>query len=142
MLDTSVLSQLAPGRGEVSANVIAWLEEREPKSHISVISVLEMERGIAKLIRQGHSAKARAISGWMDALLNRYSRRIVEINSGIARCAGRLEDAAIGNGFSPGLADALIGASAVMHDGIVVSRNVKHFRHLGVECVDPFLAAP
>lgn len=138
LLDTSVLSEFAPGRRAVAESVVDWLEEREVCSYVSVISLQEFERGLAKLVRQGHSAKARAISNWIDALLDQYSQRIIDINQVTAQRAGQLEDAAIGKGFSPGLADALIGATAIAHDGMVLTRNLRHFEQLGVECVDPF----
>ena len=138
LLDTSVLSHLRPGRGEVPTPVIEWFRAREDRSYLSVVTLLEFERGVAKLLRQGHSAKARAVSSWVETLLSHYSDRIIDINANTARCAGRLEDRAVGQGFAPGLADALIGATALMHDGVVVTRNIRHFQQLGVDCADPF----
>lgn len=141
LLDTSVLSEFAPGRRIIPDGVVDWLEEREALSYVSVISLLEFERGVAKLFRQGHSAKARMLSNWIDALLAQYSRRIIDINQATAQRAGQLEDAAIGRGFWPGLSDALIGATAMAHDGMVLTRNLRHFQQLGVECMDPFSVA-
>jgi predicted nucleic acid-binding protein len=141
LLDTSILSQLAPGRGSVPEHAVAWLKEREDHSYISVISVLELERGIAKLVRQGESEKAQAVSIWVENLLGHYSSRVVEIDQAVAQCAGRLEDIAIGKGLAPTLADTLIGASALLHGGMVVTRNLVPFQNLGVEATDPFSAA-
>ena len=142
LLDTSVLSELAPGRRPVPEKVVEWLEARDELSHISVITLLEFERGVAKLLRQGHSSRARAISSWIDTLLARYARRIIDINQVTAQYAGQLEDRAIGKGYTPGLADALIAATAIAHDGMVLTRNLRHFEQLGVECMDPFSLAP
>lgn len=138
LLDTSLLSPFAPGRGAVPDHVEAWLADRQSETYLSVITVLELERGIAKLVRQGQSAKARAISAWIGRLAAEYESKTIDINRDIAQCAGRLEDRAIGNGFSPGLADALIAATAILHDGVVLTRNLRHFQQLGADCLDPF----
>lgn len=36
------------------------------------------------------------------------------------------------------LVDALIAATAVVHDLLVVTRNVRDFKALGIEALDPF----
>lgn len=141
LLDTSALSELAPGRRVIEQGVLDWFDQREPLSYISVITLLELERGVAKLKRQGHTARAVALSTWVDTLLAQFGQRIIAINQTTAQCAGQLEDQAIGRGYSPGLADALIGATAMTHDGVVITRNIRHFKQLGVDCIDPFASS-
>lgn len=141
LIDTSILSEFAPERSDLPAAVIDWMDARSDHCFISVISLLEIERGIAKLQRLGHSRKVRLLGNWLDAVLREYGVRVLHVDRPTAQEAGRLEDGAIGRGFSPGLADTLIGATAMMYDGVVLTRNLKHFQQLGVECADPFQIA-
>ena len=141
LIDTSILSEFAPERAPIPDDVAEWMDARAERSFISVISLLELERGIAKLARQGHSRKARLATDWLDEVLLHYGSRVLDVDGPIAQSAGRMEDNAIGKGFSPGLADSLIGATAMMYDGVVLTRNLKHFQQLGVECADPFRMA-
>ena len=140
LLDTSFVSAFAPGRPPLPAPLQSWIaEQREHGSwYVSSIVVVEVERGIAKLTRSGGNAKAERIGQWFEQLLDEFDQRIISVDRTIAREAGRMEDAAIARGRSPGLADVLIAATARLNNLSVLTANVRHFEILEVPHLNPF----
>jgi hypothetical protein len=68
-----------------------------------------------------------------------YGDRILAFDTPAARIAGTLSDRARGLGYAPGFADIIIAATA--HHGLtILSRNIRHFKPLGVVVLDPFAA--
>ena len=109
---------------------------------ISVITVAEIESGIAKARREGASRKASALANWLEALLMLYGERVLPLDLPGARMAGALSDRARGAGRAPGLADIAIAATAKARGMTVLTRNVRHFAVLDVPVVDPFRSLP
>lgn len=109
---------------------------------LSVITVAEIEDGIAKCRRQGAARKADRLSEWLEALLHLYAARVVPLDVEIARHAGRLADRARSQGAEPGLANLVIAGTAQHRGWTVLSRNLRHFGPLGVRALDPFGALP
>jgi len=140
LLDTSFLSAFAPDRAPLPARIHKWVAEQRERGtwHLSSIVVLEVERGIAKLMRSGGVAKAERLSLWFESLVIDFDQRIIPVDAAVAREAGRLEDATIGRGFNPGLADVLIAATARLNDLSVLTANVRHFATLAVPYLNPF----
>lgn len=130
LLDTDVLS--AHRRPERVPAVADWLaRQRTVDLHLSVISIGEIERGIA-LQRPRDPDFARALATWLDRLLLLHGDRLIGIDAGTARRWGQLS-ASIGHGGS----DLLIAATALEHGLTVVTRNVRHFEPTGVRVLDP-----
>lgn len=137
LLDTSVLSRLAPGRPVPDDRFAAWLRDHDDRLYISTVTIAEIEQGICKLRRAGGAERAEALSQWLDALLAEGADRILSLNAEVGRAAGRLSDAAIAVGRHPGFPDLAIAATAVVHDLVLVTGNGRHFAPLGVAFVDP-----
>ena len=140
LIDTSVISALAPGRPE-GALVRDWFVENGAIAFISTMSVSEIVKGIAKLRRTGATGRADALTDWLDGLLLGYADRILPFSVDAARIAGAMDDAAIALGRHPGLADVIIAATAGAHGLVVATANERHFREVGASCVNP-LAPP
>lgn len=109
---------------------------------LSVVTIAEIEDGIAKAKREGASRKARDLTAWLDTLLHLYSARILTFDLVTARIAGALSDLARGQGQAPGFADVMIAATAQRHRLVILTRNLRHFEPLGVEAHDPCAALP
>ena len=60
----------------------------------------------------------------------------------VSRAAGKLSDTARGRGHAPGFADILIAATALHHELVILTRNVRHFETLGVPVLNPFEKLP
>ena len=109
---------------------------------LSVVTVAEIEDGIAKLRREGAARKSSDIAEWLEAVLHLYGDRILAFETPAARIAGALADRARGLGQAPGFADIIIAATARQHQLTILSRNLKHFEPLGVSVIDPFVVSP
>ena len=141
LVDTNVISARAPSR-VTSTELAAWMDTHSETLFLSVVSVAEIEDGIAKAKRGGASRKARDLSAWLETLLHLYAKRILAFDIATARIAGALSDLARGQGHAPGFADIMIAATAQHHGLTILSRNLRHFEPLGVPVHDPFTRLP
>jgi toxin FitB len=137
LLDTSVLSMLAPGKPAPDVPLATWLQSRSSQLYISAVTVIEIEQGICKLRRTGATLRADSLRHWLDALINHGKERILPLDTSVGRVAGAMSDQAVAAGRHPGLADVAIAATAKAHDLAVLTCNGKHFEPLGVAFVDP-----
>lgn len=138
LVDTNVLSAGAPGRRPDEAEVRAWLDQRTDALFLSVITVTEIEAGIAKAAREGATRKADALRAWWDTVTHLYGHRIIPVDHAVARMAGILTDHVRGLGHAPGLADITIAATARSHGLTLLTRNLRHFAPFGIAVLDPF----
>jgi toxin FitB len=143
LLDTDVLSMLAPDRTEDAQRLDAWMSTNADDRHlfISVIVFMEIERGITLLERDGPSHRSRRYRTWLTRIDAAFAERILDIDRHTADLAGQLAARAKLAGHAPGVADSLIAAAAQRHDLTVLTRNIRHFEPLGVPCIDPYGAA-
>lgn len=139
-LDTNVISELAPGRPTRDVHVVNWLEANSSALFLSVVTVAEIEAGIALAIRGGASGKAGRLAEWLAAVLHLYGSRILACDVPTARVAGTIFGKARSEGLSPGWPDIMIAATAAHHELTVLTRKLRHFQSLGVAVADPFVA--
>lgn len=143
LLDTSVLSMLAPGReSHLPAAFSTWLLRRTDRLYIPCIAVAEIEQGICKLRRAGGMARAERLARWLDGLIEAYDDRILPLDTPASRLIGRLAEQAIADGCHPGFADIAIAALAKHANLLLLTRNLKHFNPLKVICADPLEVLP
>lgn len=143
LLDTSVISALAPGReAHLSESIADWLRTHDAQLFIPCIAVAELAQGISKLRRSGATTRADRLDQWLDGLIAGFGDRILALNAEGARLAGRLSDQAMATGHHPGFADVAIAALAQNAGQVLLTRNLKHFEPLGVECIDPMMQLP
>ena len=142
LLDTNAISLLAPGietKGPAPgrASFQGWIREHGESLFLSVITLAEIQAGIAQLERKGTRRRAADLAHWFDAIVELYDSRILPLTTMVALETGRLLDRAIGSGVDAGFEDAAIAATASVHDLTVVTANSRHFEALGV----PFVTA-
>jgi predicted nucleic acid-binding protein len=142
LVDTNVLSAAAPTKARLATDLVGWMGRNSESLYLSVIAVAEIEDGIAKARREVAHRKAERIAEWLETLLHLYSARILALDVPTARVLGRLSDQARGAGHAPGFADLGIAATAQIHGYTVLTRNLRHFRVLGVLSHDPFESLP
>lgn len=129
LLDTNVVSEAR--RGNIEA--IAWLRSVDPSTlYLSVITLGEVMRGIALKRKSDHRAAAH-LEEWLRKLRHDHSGRILPITDQIAVEWGR-----IAAQRPRGDADGLIAATAIVHDLIVVTRNIGDFDDTGVSVINPW----
>ena len=143
LLDTSVVSVLAPGRESFVPTALAeWLQAHHKELYLPSIAIAEMAQGIGKLRRAGGADRAERLDRWLDGLLATYADRILPLDAQAARLAGQISDTAIAKGCHPGFADVAIAALAQNAGLLLLTCNLKHFQPLGVVCADPLLTLP
>jgi predicted nucleic acid-binding protein len=138
LVDTNIMSVTAPSR-PAQARAAEWLEENTASLFVSVISIAEIEAGIAKARREGAYRKADNLTAWLETVLHLYAPRILPFDLPAARLAGHLADLARGQGQAPGSAGIMIAATAQWHGLTILTRNLRHFLPLGVPAHDPFV---
>jgi predicted nucleic acid-binding protein len=131
LLDTNVLSELR--RPDPNRGVMRWYEATtDAAMHLSVMTIGEFRKGLARL-RRKDAERAAALALWLDHLLVPYESRVLQITPEIANVWGELNDP------EPlPIIDGFIAATAIVHDMVLVTRNVKDFRRTGVRLLNPF----
>ena len=133
LIDTNVLSELRRPR-QADAGLLRWAAALDPSdAFVSVVTILELERGAVKAFRN-QPEYARSIFAWLQgSILPTYAGRILPVDIAVAsRCAqfGQIPD--------KHLPDALIAATALINDQIIVTRNVKDFMAFDVPLINPW----
>jgi toxin FitB len=142
LVDTNVISALAPTNAERPAALIDWLDRRSDDLFLSVVTAAEVRAGIAKAVRLGARRKAENLASWWDAVEHLYGERILPFDLHAATIAGALSDRATAKGRAPGFADIAIAATAEARALVLLTRNTRHFERLCNRVVNPFEALP
>ena len=134
LLDTNVVSELRKSAQRAAPNVRAWAQ-RQPTSElsISVITVMEIEIGIARL-EWRDAAQGQVLRAWLERdLLAAFATRTLPVDLGVVRRAALMH---VPDPRSE--RDVLIAATALTHNLVVVTRNIADFLSLGVELFNPW----
>lgn len=131
LLDTNVISELRRPSGD--ANVRAWFASvRGDDLHLSVLVTGEIRQGIERL-RPRDPVRAQALERWLERLNRDFHDRVVGVDAAVADRWGRLNA-----GRPLPVVDGLLGATALVHDFTLVTRNVGDLEGTGVALLDPF----
>ncbi|MCH4091195.1 type II toxin-antitoxin system VapC family toxin [Acetobacter sp.] len=142
LVDTNVLSAGAPTKARIETGLVEWMDRNSDKLFISVITIAEIDAGIAKLRDNGSLKKAQRLSEWLETLLHLYQHRVLPLDLQAARELGRMTQAVRQAGRMPEMADLSIAATAIMKGYVVLTRNLRHFQGTGVTTLDPFESLP
>jgi len=135
LLDTNVISELRKlGDGRCDPNVERWIAgPADDELHLSVMSIMEIELGILRLERRDRK-QAGMLRTWMqDHVEPAFADGILPMTIDIASRCARLH---VPDPRSE--RDAWIAATALVHDLIVVTRNVADFAETGVSLLNPW----
>ena len=111
-----------------------WIESVDARDlQISAVSLGEIQTGI-EITREQDANKAAAFEAWADRLGHAF--RVLPMDGATFRIWAKLM-----HRRSPALmGDAMIAATAKLHNLIVVTRNVRDFRDFGVKALNPFIS--
>jgi len=118
------------------------MERYSDHLYLSVITIAEIEAGIAKLSDKGSDLKAAHLTAWLETVLHLYGDRVLPIDVRTARMLGQLTQTVRRAGYKPDLADLSIAATARVNGYTVLTRNIRHFHMLDVNLCDPYAALP
>jgi len=132
LIDTNVLSEARKPHGD--PNVKHWLREQQTNNlAISAITVLEIDVGI-RLLRRRDPTAAGVFQHWLDhQVLTAFSGRVLPFD---LACALRTSPMHVPDPAPEH--DAIIAGTALVHDLVVVTRNVDDFARLEVEVINPW----
>jgi hypothetical protein len=135
LIDTDVLSE--PLKARPDRRVIAWLEGvEESLLYLSVLTIGEIEKGIAKL---GDRPKAAKLERWLEEELTaRFAGRLLPIDLEVASRWGRVCGEAERRGEKLPVIDSLIGAAALVYGLTVATRNVRDISRTGAAVFNPW----
>lgn len=129
LVDTNVVSEARRGTPEA----VRWMRSVDPLTiHLSTLTLGEIMRGIA-LKQKSDPTSAGHLAEWLRKLRHRHADRILPVTDQVSVEWGRM--AAI---RPRGDIEGLIAATAIVHDLIVVTRNVADFADTGADLVDPW----
>jgi predicted nucleic acid-binding protein len=130
LLDTNVVSELRKRRPHGA--VVGWLRSRDPRDlHISAATLAELQAGI-EITREQDAEKAAEIEAWVDRVAEVWN--ILPMDTSTFRMWAKL----MHRRSDDLIEDAMIAATARVHDLQVVTRNVKDFRDFGVSVLNPY----
>lgn len=135
LIDTNVISK-ARKRAKANRGVSRFFAQARADGEplfISVITVGEIRRGIELIRHRGDSGQARRLEAWLTLVLQNYDERILDFSAEEAQVWGRLRVPHHENAI-----DKQIAATALTHDLTLATRNVDHFRGLGLRLLNPF----
>jgi toxin FitB len=122
--------------------LVRWMDDHAGDLYLSVVTLVEVEAGIAQLRRQAAVRKAADLTAWLESVLHIYGNRILPFEIVEARTASLLLDFAKAKGLAPGVADIMIAATARSHRLTILTRNIRHFEPIGVATMNPFDRLP
>lgn len=120
-------------KSQPSARAVQWLEEHDEEVVIDAVVLGEIWDGIAAL---PDGRKRRDLEGWFARL--RQSVICLPWTGDTAVAWGDLKQEVRRRGFTVGIKDTMIAATAKLHGLTVATRNVNDFTRCGVAVVNPF----
>lgn len=130
LLDTNIVSELR--RARPHGAVIAWLRDiRDEDLHVSAVTIGEIQSGI-EITREQDEAKAAEIEAWLEQVTETYN--VISMDARAFRSWARL----MHRRTDDLIEDAMIAATAAVHNLTVVTRNVRDFEVFNIPTLNPF----
>jgi len=134
LVDTNVISELR--RRDPDANVRAWFAQRPATElYLSVLTLGEIRKGVEALTDSGRRT---VLNQWLERELPVFfADRLLPIDAAVAHQWGQLLARA---GRSLPAIDSLLAATALHHNLVLVTRNLKVVAGLPVKVLNPWEA--
>lgn len=136
LIDTNVISELRK-KSRANPGVIEFFDRVRSQNesiYLSAITIGELTRGLAMIRHRGDVEQAGLLQDWLAQILNHYRGNILEFDVDAAQVWGHLRVPNPENEI-----DKQIAAIALIHDLVVVTRNVEDFAKTGVRYLNPFV---
>ena len=136
LLDTNVVSELRKGP-RTHPGVRAWAQSVPPAAcYLSRVTLAEIRFGIERVADPAFRAELEA---WLrDGLRPWFGERILDVNQDVLLAWRHLATEGPRANDTYAQPDALIAATALVHDLGVVTRNTQDFARAGLTLLDPW----
>lgn len=132
LADTNAISEFT--KKTPNQKVLDWFAAQTEESlFISVITIGEIEKGIAKIADSAGKAKYEV---YLKNIILRFDRRILPISLNIGRRWGKLYGTLQKTGRVLPQWDSLIAATALEHNLTIITRNVGDFEDTGAKVLN------
>ncbi len=132
LLDTNILSELRK-ENRCDEGVRKWFDHVAAEElFVSVLVLGEIRKGIER-IRLRDPSQALALEKWLRSISDDFADRLLPVDERVADRWGRL-----GLGQPVPVIDALLAATAMAHNLVVVSRDEDGFKNTGAQVLNPF----
>ena len=130
LLDTNIVSELR--KPKPHGGVMAWISAKGASSlYLSAMTIAELQRGV-EMTREQDDGKAGQIEAWLEQLM--LTGQVLAMDAAVCRAWAKL----MHRRSDTLVEDAFIAATASVHRLVVVTRNVRDFKTLGVDTLNPF----
>jgi predicted nucleic acid-binding protein len=130
LLDTNIVSELRKPRPY--AGVVSWLNTvSDTDLYLSAVTLGEIQAGI-EITREQDSVKAVIIETWAAQVSQTYN--VLAMDANTFRVWAKLMHKESNTVYE----DAMIAATAIVHNLIVVTRNLRDFKRFEVQTFNPF----
>jgi hypothetical protein len=136
LIDTNVVSEY--NRAQLPhAGVVKWLDTTpEVSQYVSVLTLAEIEQGI---LRKEDGKRRRDLQRWFDEdRPGTFCGRILAFDARVASCWAHLTASLLDEGRPLPTLDSQIAATALAHDLVLVTRNVKDYAGTGLAVLNPW----
>lgn len=133
LLDTNVISALRQRKRAPKA-LLKWAEETSSdEMYMSAVTLLELEIGTL-LMERKDGAQGRVLRTWLErTIVPMFAGRILPVDESVARRCAALH---VPDPHAE--RDAMLAATALVHEMTIVTRNVSDFELTGVEILNPW----
>lgn len=135
LVDTDVISESRKG-DQANPGIRRFFREAISQNtplYLSVITLGELRRGVEKIRHRKDAIQAERLERWLEQVCKEYADTILAFDEEMAQIWGKLR---VPHPENP--LDKQIAATALIHDLIVVTRNVFHFDSTCVRLLNPF----
>ncbi|MGH8236575.1 MAG: type II toxin-antitoxin system VapC family toxin [Steroidobacteraceae bacterium] len=135
LIDTDVISEARKGE-KANTGVSTFFRDAARDGtalYLSVVTIGELRQAAEAIRHRGDALQAARLERWLDRLTSDFGEAILPFDQEAAHVWGRLR--------APNAENPLhkqIAATALLHDLIVVTRNVSHYASTGVRVLNPF----
>jgi len=134
LLDTNVVSETE--RKLPDRNVLKWLERTDPgNTYLSALTLGEIKKGVSKLPAGKRKAH---IQNWLEDVRKQFGGRILPITEQTFLVWGKMMAEFEQKGIVRPALDSFLEATALEHDLILVTRNIRNFRDSSVTILNPW----
>jgi len=130
LLDTNIISELR--KPKPHGAVLEWYQNlSDEELHISAVSIGEIQAGI-ELTREQDKKKADSLELWLQQVSSAHN--VLPMRGSTFRLWAKL----MHSQSNTVREDAMIAATAIEQQLIVVTRNIRDFKRFKVELLNPF----